>query len=337
MSVVYIIDAGDTNICHPGSFDYLIGDDLNVLSDPTRKLSDSIANPETYGTIVVIAVPLYNARNKVFAYMGVDNSMEELATQRNRMINNTILTILVVALLFCALSMYISSQLLLKPFNVQKELMEESENLRKENRSLARKARATLINENDTPQLVVGVMDIDNQKKREERYSQNLQKAKAQANYDTLTGVRNKFAYVELECRLNLQIREEVPLEFAVAVCDVNGLKQINDTLGHKAGDELIKSASASITNIFHDCNVFRIGGDEFAVIVMGNALSEIDDMMERMEDQNAFNKVHGGVVIACGMSIYGPDDESVAVVFERADQCMYENKIALKGGEQPR
>jgi len=56
--------------------------------------------------------------------------------------------------------------------------------------------------------------------------------------------------------------------EFGVIGCDVNGLKKINDTLGHKAGDEYICAACKMLCEYFKHSPVFRIGGDEFVVIL---------------------------------------------------------------------
>ncbi len=194
--------------------------------------------------------------------------------------------------------------------------------------------KAAVVNEKDGPQLIVGISDIDARVRKEKAIASDLKEAKTRANYDILTGVQNKHAYVELETKLNQKISKRQPVRFAVVICDVNGLKEINDTLGHKAGDQLIQRAASIISNIFHHSQVFRIGGDEFTVILQDGYVDELDGMMEEMAKSNAYNSVMGNVVIACGMSLYDGDD-SVLPVFERADAAMYENKKALKGGAQ--
>ena len=68
------------------------------------------------------------------------------------------------------------------------------------------------------------------------------------ANTDSMTGVRNKHAYMETEAQLNSWIREGAVEKLAVIACDINGLKYVNDTKGHAAGDQLIKLMTLGLT-----------------------------------------------------------------------------------------
>ena len=114
---------------------------------------------------------------------------------------------------------------------------------------------------------------------------------------------------------------------------DINNLKWINDTKGHQAGDQYLRAACKIICDIFKHSPVFRIGGDEFAVIVQGEDYACIEALLVKVHEHNAEAARTGGVVIACGMSRY-INDACVASVFERADQNMYENKNELKSGK---
>ena len=113
-------------------------------------------------------------------------------------------------------------------------------------------------------------------------------------------------------------------------VLDVNDLKKVNDSAGHEAGDQYIRDACRIICNTFKHSPVFRIGGDEFAVIAQGDDYARIENLIVRMKEYNAQALGSGGIVIACGMA-RNKGDASVAPVFERADQIMYENKSDLK------
>ena len=147
---------------------------------------------------------------------------------------------------------------------------------------------------------------------------------------DSLTGSKNKHAYVEAQKQFDRQIKQKKAIEFAVVVLDVNNLKHINDTAGHQAGDQYIRDACRIICQTFKHSPVFRVGGDEFTVIAQGDDYVCIDELIERMNEHNMLASKDGGVVIACGMSKY-EKDKCVSVVFERADCLMYENKIYLK------
>ena len=192
--------------------------------------------------------------------------------------------------------------------------------------------KAAMVEEKEGKRLVVGINDIDAQVRQEEEYVKSLAQARIDANVDALTGVRNRHAYLMAEERLNQQIETNDALAFAIVILDVNDLKTVNDREGHAAGDQYLKNACGIICDYFSHSPVFRIGGDEFAVIVQGRDYLDIDDVIGRMAARNDEALRSGGIVIACGMAKRG-DDTSVAPVFERADQNMYENKNRLKAG----
>ncbi|MBP5309022.1 MAG: diguanylate cyclase [Lachnospiraceae bacterium] len=168
-------------------------------------------------------------------------------------------------------------------------------------------------------------------KKDLEAEKENSNNFKNMANTDSLTGVRNKHAYSEAEAFLNQKIRQNEIDKLAVVVCDINGLKIVNDTLGHAAGDKLIKDACSLICEHFTHGAVYRIGGDEFVVILREKGF---DTMLEVINDINTVieeNIKKKEVVIAIGHSELTKQDQLVHDVFERADQMMYQRKQELK------
>ena len=190
--------------------------------------------------------------------------------------------------------------------------------------------KAALVEEQEGARLIVGLSDIDALVRQEEEYSRRLAQAQSEANIDALTGIRNRHAYLDAEGRLNRLIAEGRAPAFAVVVLDVNNLKRVNDTAGHQMGDLYLRDACGIICGIFKHSPVFRVGGDEFAVIAEGSDLDNIDALLGRVNHHNAQALQDGGVVIACGMARCD-HDASVAAVFDRADVDMYNNKRALK------
>ena len=190
--------------------------------------------------------------------------------------------------------------------------------------------KAAMVEEKEGRRLVVGINDVDAQVRQEEETGRRLVQAQRQANIDALTGIKNKHAYLEAEARINCEIAQQSQPPFAVSVLDVNDLKKVNDTDGHRAGDQLIRDACKIICDIFKHSPVFRIGGDEFAVISQGNDYARIDDLLVKVSEHNEGASQTEGVVIACGMARFD-NDACLAAVFERADQNMYENKSAIK------
>lgn len=190
--------------------------------------------------------------------------------------------------------------------------------------------KAAIVYEKDGRRLVVGVNDIDAQVRQEEEYGRRLAQARIEANIDSLTGVKNRNAYRIYEERLNAQIEMDRAPEFAIVILDVNDLKKVNDTEGHKAGDQFLRDACKIICTTFKRSPVFRVGGDEFAVLAQGEDYSNLDSLVEQMNDHNEDAIENGGIVIALGMSRFD-HEEKVAPVYERADSIMYENKKNLK------
>ena len=190
--------------------------------------------------------------------------------------------------------------------------------------------KAAVVVEDGREKLIVGTTNIDAQVRRDMDYAHDLSVARMNAHRDALTGVKNRSAYLDVEAKINQRIRSGEPVKFAVVVCDLNNLKQTNDSFGHQVGDRLLKNACAIICGIFKHSPVFRVGGDEFAVISQGQDYDNMDALIARMRKSNAENEASGGTVIACGMARYD-HDSSVAAVFERADRKMYVDKKTLK------
>ena len=190
--------------------------------------------------------------------------------------------------------------------------------------------KAALLEEEAGQRLIVGINDIDAQVRQEEEYGRRLAQARIEANIDALTGVKNRNAYRVYEERLNAQIEMNRAPEFAITILDVNDLKKVNDTEGHKAGDQYLRDACRIICTTFKRSPVFRVGGDEFAVLSQGDDYARLDELIGQMNDHNDDAVENGGIVIALGVAKY-EQDEKVAPVYERADQRMYENKSNLK------
>ena len=162
----------------------------------------------------------------------------------------------------------------------------------------------------------------------------NLQSAERMARLDELTGIKNKNAFAEFENDINEKIKsKDKSFQFAIVMCDVNELKKINDTRGHSFGDEAIQRTSRLICNIYKHSPVFRIGGDEFTVLLTDSDYDQRDKLLETLRDES-YNNAHSrtGPTVACGMAVYNPEtDKNFESVFSRADKAMYENKNEIK------
>ena len=167
---------------------------------------------------------------------------------------------------------------------------------------------------------------------REKVQIAELQNVKQLAYLDSLTGVKNKHAYVELEALIDEQIRDKTNEEFAVFIFDLNDLKAINDTYGHEIGDKYIIKSCNLIKDLFPTLDIYRFGGDEFVVILTK------EYYQKRFEILDTFNlKIEKNVgttepLIAVGFSDFIPNkDNTLRSVFARADERMYARKRILK------
>ena len=168
--------------------------------------------------------------------------------------------------------------------------------------------------------------------KWEKKTAKERDEAKTIALTDPLTGVKSRHAFLLKQKEINASIEDGSADVFAIAVCDVNGLKVINDTLGHKAGDEYILSASRMICDIFQHSPVYRTGGDEFAVILSGLDHLSRKELIQVLHDRSVEHISTKEVGISGGLSDYQPGtDTCFHDVFERADVLMYEEKKLLK------
>lgn len=157
---------------------------------------------------------------------------------------------------------------------------------------------------------------------------------------DALTSVRNKGAFSDYMQKIQEQIYNNELSEFAIGIFDCNNLKVINDHYGHDKGDIYLKTACQFICKIFDHSPVFRIGGDEFAVILQNNDYNNRDQLVKEFEDtkqticdtaENEWEKVS----IALGIAEYDPENESSATdTMRRADKFMYENKRIQKAAQ---
>ncbi len=135
---------------------------------------------------------------------------------------------------------------------------------------------------------------------------------------DAMTEVGNRRAIKEFE---NSTLDTSKPYGFIM--CDINGLKDVNDNQGHEAGDELIKNVTRCLTGIFGRENVYRMGGDEFAAYVCDVNLQTMEEMVAKLRAEVTEKGYH----VALGYSYSGGGDPDYNAHKLEADNKMYEEK----------
>ena len=153
------------------------------------------------------------------------------------------------------------------------------------------------------------------------------------ANTDMLTGLKSRTAYINKEVELNGLINSGKIEEFGMILIDLNYLKTINDEYGHEKGDIALINTATLINRVFGSEESYRIGGDEFVVVVMDTdriepLIAEFNKLMN--EDTRIDRWEH--ISAAVGYGIYEKGiDNSTADVFAKTDAQMYINKKKMK------
>jgi diguanylate cyclase (GGDEF)-like protein len=159
------------------------------------------------------------------------------------------------------------------------------------------------------------------------------------AHEDPLTHVKSKTAYEEKKLELAKTIAEK-ETRFAIVMVDLNHLKKVNDTYGHENGNTYITGACGIIRDVFGAASVYRVGGDEFVVILEGEEYGRREELMRQLEEK--FEKASSKECAepwerysaAFGMQEYsGGEDEDVDAVYRKADEKMYACKQRMKAG----
>ena len=143
--------------------------------------------------------------------------------------------------------------------------------------------------------------------------------------HDKLTGIYNRrFFEEELE---RLDTKRQLPLSIIMA--DINGLKKINDSLGHKKGDKLLVKAANILKNVIRDEDILaRWGGDEYAILLPKTGKQETKKVIKRINEKTTETKKDQLTVsLGIGSATKTTSDQDITEILKQADKVMYKNK----------
>lgn len=150
---------------------------------------------------------------------------------------------------------------------------------------------------------------------------------KADSETDALTGLYNRRAFYTMLDEIK---KHDAISDISIVVVDINGLKQVNDEKGHMAGDELITKAAEAIYELYgNHGKVFRIGGDEFAIIIT-EPLDDVQECIKQIRTRTSKCELEHSDKLSVAIGIArGEDylDLSVEELLELADKAMYSDK----------
>ena len=156
----------------------------------------------------------------------------------------------------------------------------------------------------------------------------HVEQLRAQADRDSLTGMLNRRAFMrELGTEIERSLR--YGRRFVLALCDLDEFKRINDTDGHPAGDRALEGVAALLERTIRASDfAFRIGGDEFALLLPETDADEAQDAVERIVAALAGDSVLAdGLGISFGLALFPVHGKTPEELIRRADQALYAAK----------
>ncbi len=157
--------------------------------------------------------------------------------------------------------------------------------------------------------------------------------ARRLADIDSHTGLHNRRYFHETLAReVSRSQRYERPL--ALIVFDLDDFKEINDRLGHLAGDTVLGQVGERVRSVVRSSDIAcRVGGDEFGMILPESTLEDAEGLCERLKSHMTLQPIPqaGRLQISAGIAGLRPQDDAISL-FERADDALYRAKEAGKG-----
>lgn len=343
---VYVADSAVDDPCPPGCIDELYEENQAVLTDPSRGFPAYITDTEEYGWLVTAGAPIHNSKGDVVGYAMVDISMEEVRNEQTAEVWQLVGVLLIVMVVLIVVGLLVIHVILVKPMHI---LYDAASNYRFDDSSKKSAFTTLKIKTGDEIEALSNSMKMM-EEELNKRYAklieaneeitqtQNVADQMTElANRDALTGVKNKTAYVNKAGMLQKAI-EEGSAEFGIAMIDMNGMKEINDTLGHEAGDAALRKLTSVICGTFSHSPVFRVGGDEFVVILeksdyrnSSRLIGQFNRTIDEIKD-DPYLEPGENITAALGYAAYSSAvDKSVDEVLKRADMAMYDCKRAMK------
>lgn len=345
MHALYLVDgAYGEDECPPGcvdSFEDGIWPDEN---DPV--VPATITNEDVYGWLVTAAYPVMKD-GKLVAHLCVDISMNDIKAKERSYVISTSLAMLGLTIVMLAFSLWYVRKNIIKPVAM---LSDTAKNYCSENNDVIHHAFEELKidthdeisqllssmkqMETDMNSNINALIDTKVALRETEEKAQTMQEL---AVKDSLTGIRNKMAYDHEAQKLEADLADGFN-EFGLAMIDLNFLKKTNDTYGHEKGNISIRRLCMLVCEIFDHSPVFRIGGDEFVVILKNHDYRNVDSLIEnfndRLEQVQNDDTLKPWEQISAAIGYYKFDktvDKTVDDVFKKADKAMYDRKVAMK------
>jgi len=163
--------------------------------------------------------------------------------------------------------------------------------------------------------------------------ARRFREARQLADLDALTGLHNRRFFHETLSR-EVARAHRYDRKLALIVFDLDDFKEINDKIGHLAGDSVLAEAAQRMRSVVRSADIAcRVGGDEFSVVLPESSMQDADQLYRRIQTAVSARPIGqiGKVFLSAGVAELRPEDDAVTF-FERADHALYRAKDAGKG-----
>ncbi len=342
--VVFDLETADLSASPPGSIEAFDESFLPYVDDLLAgKPIPPIISDDTFGYLLTIYKPVYNHQGQCVCYAGIDFSVEQINDYGRTFIAKVVALFSGAVIFILALGLSFIENNIILPVNTMAccagSFAYDSAEARKQN--IERIKSLEIQTHDEIENLYSAFLKTTSDSMQ---YFEKFKRAKIQvavmdelAHTDSLTGIKNKTAYIERTEKLDRDIAAGAA-NFAIIMIDVNCLKKVNDTYGHERGNEYLINACKLACDVFGKDNVYRVGGDEFVVILDGEDVKHCDAAVSRIKAEverfradstlEPWEKVSAAVGVAYYEEVI---DSTAEEVFKRADAQMYQNKLAMK------
>ena len=341
---MYLIDDDENPIYETGYLEereeVFMGKDIANLPEPTISHGD-------WGWLCSDFKPVYASDGSCVCIVGCDIGMDDVMQQRAKLLIYLIIGALIFTAIVLTGAVLFINKTVVNPLKVMTTEMKRFNPTENPDYEEAGVINLDIKSRDEIGEIYQGIRSMQiniidqlSAKIKAENDIKDKEKQIGQLSIETyldaLTGVGNKAAYLKKIEELNTLIAIDNPL-YAFVMVDVNNLKQINDVHGHEAGDKYITGCCHMVCEAYKHSPVYRIGGDEFAVILLGTDFDNRINILENL--RAAFIKSYSNTgadpwdrySAATGMAENSFENATVELVFKQADKAMYEDKERFK------
>ncbi|MDR0998857.1 MAG: GGDEF domain-containing protein, partial [Treponema sp.] len=305
-----------------------------------REISPRIYDINPMGRLLTIHSPLHyrDGRTAPGFYATADFSVESLHQERSQYFWNLAIISIVVSMAFAFIHWFIVRRMVIKPIGTMAAAVQgylEGDTVEGEIRpNISGLAELSIHTGDDLELLAESLKNMEN---KTWDFIQNLNEAKRKATIDALTQLHNRETFYNNVSIFLLHNRVPEHIH-AFMMLDIDHFKQVNDTYGHTAGDDILKQCASALSRIFRRSDeVARMGGDEFTVFcpnvgteeLVKQKADQIKEIFFRIKPHPDFP----GVTTSAGIVMLGDEPISYEELFGRADNILYQVKMGGRNG----